>query len=612
MRKIVLSFFVFFFFILSFCSILHAANEPIIETKKANVIVNGNQFNGVNTYTIHGVEFFALSEMKIVFSARLDWQPVSNKVAMKFQNKSVTVFMNDKKVAFGKKIKKLDTPTLFIKKELYIPVEMFTMKEFEDISENSISFQKKDSLLIINSKSNISAVRYYTKENNTEIVIELDEKMTHTVKKHKNSIILSFQRGKVNKDEIYVDNGAIKTISYDTVGREAVFKIDLLQTPKSVKIQKFKRPLKVVVDIVHSSPVDITKPCVVSIPETIVDSKVDIKNDTDNNAVVSASSDKNIVVQNPVTDTDKTLESENDILPPVINARALEVQSDIYEKPVVEEDDSAELAKIKTVTVTEDQIIDNTYELIDDKESMKDIIPTDEQRSEDAKLILIDAGHGGHDPGAVGPNGTKEKDVNLAIALALKNLFNKDKNYKVILTREDDTFIPLSERTNIANKNKVDLFISVHNNANIKREMSGFEIYFLSENASDSEAAATAALENSVISLEDKPKGQKAVLQNMLWSMTVNEFINESSELASFISGETPKRLKTINRGIKQANFYVLRGAQMPAVLVEGAFISNYSEEAKLNTRNFQLAIADSIYEGVKKYYARKNKINNK
>lgn len=609
MRKFILSFFVCCFFILSFFSVLNAENDPVIETKKANVIVNGNQFNGVNIYTIHGVEFFALSEMKIVFSARLDWQTVSRKVAMKFQNKAVTFFINDKKVSFGRKIKKFDTPTLFIKNELYIPVEMFTMKEFEEISENSISFQKKNSLLVINSKSNISAVRYYTKENNTEIVIELDEKMTHTVKKQKNSIILAFQRGKINKDELPVDNGAIKTISYDTIGREAVFKIDLLQTPKSVKVQKFKRPLKVVVDITHSTPVDIAKPCVVNIPETIIDTKVNI------DEPIVTSSAKNDIEKSTETLPEKASEtnikkiSDDDVSTPVIDARALDVQSDIYEKPVVEEDDSAELAKVKTVTISEDQIIDNTYELIDDKESLKDIIPSDKERSENAKLILIDAGHGGHDPGAVGPNGTKEKDVNLAIALALKNLFNKDKNYKVILTREDDTFIPLSERTNIANKNKVDLFISVHNNANIKREMSGFEIYFLSENASDSEAAATAALENSVISLEDKPKGQKAVLQNMLWSMTVNEFINESSELASFISGETPRRLKTINRGIKQANFYVLRGAQMPAVLVEGAFISNYSEEAKLNTRNFQLAIADSIYEGVKKYYARKNRI---
>ena len=603
MKKFILSFFVFCFFILSFCSVLHAANEPTIEAKKANVVVNGTEFNGINIYTIHGMEFFALNEIKIIFSARLDWQPVSNKVAMKFQNRTVNFFINDKKVSFGRKTKKFETPTLFIKNELYIPTELFSMQEFNEISESEISFQKKNSLLIVNSKSNISAVRYYTRETDTEIVIELDEKMTHTVKKQKNSIILAFQRGKINKDQIFVDNGAIKDISYGNVGREAVFKINLLQTPKSVKVQKFKRPLKVVVDIVHSKPVDMAKPCVVEIPDTVVTSLPDI---------VLSSKTENKISDTPKTASDTTSETvkDNDILPPVMDARTLDVQSDVYEKPVVEEDDSAELAKVKTVRVTEDQIIDNTYELIDDKESLKDIIPSDKDRSKDAKLILIDAGHGGHDPGAVGPNGTKEKDINLAIALALKKLFNRDKNFKVILTREDDTFIPLSGRTEIANKNKVDLFISVHNNANFKREMSGFEIYFLSETASDSEAAATAVLENSVVSLEDKPKGKQAVLQNMLWSMTVNEFINESSELASFISCETPGRLKTINRGIKQANFYVLRGAQMPAVLVEGAFISNYTEEAKLNTKSFQFAIADSIYEGVKKYYARKNKIN--
>ena len=504
MKKFILSFFVFCFFILSFCSVLHAANEPTIEAKKANVVVNGTEFNGINIYTIHGMEFFALNEIKIIFSARLDWQPVSNKVAMKFQNRTVNFFINDKKVSFGRKTKKFETPTLFIKNELYIPTELFSMQEFNEISESEISFQKKNSLLIVNSKSNISAVRYYTRETDTEIVIELDEKMTHTVKKQKNSIILAFQRGKINKDQIFVDNGAIKDISYGNVGREAVFKINLLQTPKSVKVQKFKRPLKVVVDIVHSKPVDMAKPCVVEIPDTVVTSLPDI---------VLSSKTENKISDTPKTASDTTSETvkDNDILPPVMDARTLDVQSDVYEKPVVEEDDSAELAKVKTVRVTEDQIIDNTYELIDDKESLKDIIPSDKDRSKDAKLILIDAGHGGHDPGAVGPNGTKEKDINLAIALALKKLFNRDKNFKVILTREDDTFIPLSGRTEIANKNKVDLFISVHNNANFKREMSGFEIYFLSETASDSEAAATAVLENSVVSLEDKPKGNNPI-----------------------------------------------------------------------------------------------------
>ena len=162
------------------------------------------------------------------------------------------------------------------------------------------------------------------------------------------------------------------------------------------------------------------------------------------------------------------------------------------------------------------------------------------------------------------------------------------------------------ERANIANKNKADLFISVHCNANLNRNASGFEVYFLSEHASDSEAISTETLENSVVALEDKSDEKKTVLQNMLWSMVVNEYINESSELSSFIAAEASGRLKVPNRGLKQANFYVLRGTQMPSVLVETSYISNYTEEAKLNTSSFQKSTADSIYEGVKKYYARK------
>ncbi|MCL2390751.1 MAG: N-acetylmuramoyl-L-alanine amidase, partial [Endomicrobia bacterium] len=215
---------------------------------------------------------------------------------------------------------------------------------------------------------------------------------------------------------------------------------------------------------------------------------------------------------------------------------------------------------------------------------------------------------GGEDPGAIGPNATKEKDINLAIAYELQKLLDADDNYEVILTRKDDTFIPLVERTNIANEHNADLFVSIHCNANFNRASSGFEIYFLSEKATDSEAAATATLENSVLELEGKPTKKRARLQDMLWSMMLNEYINDSSELASFIAAETPGRLKIPNRGVKQASLYVLRGAQMPSVLIEAAFLSNYAEEAKLNTDRFQSAVADSIYEGIKKFYARKDK----
>ncbi len=575
-------------------------SEIKIDIQKANVIFDGINYNGINIYEIQKENFLSLNEIAVLFNARIEWQPVSGKVSMKLKNRSIDIFYNTKKIAYGKKKKKLYTPSLHIRNEIYVPAEFLTYKEFTNISETIVSFDKKNKLFVMTSQTNISAVRYYTKENSTEISIELDEKMTHTVKKAKNAIIVAFQRGKIASDTLYIDNGIIKNISYGTAGREAVFKINLQQKPKLVSTKNFKKPLKFVITIEHSSPVDMSKPCLVSLPGTVAPAE------NIENTVLSEENNMTKIS----TDTKKTSKEESPEMP-VINQTVITAESEIYEKPVSDGNDIEELSKIKTATVSDDQIIDDSYAIVDDKETFKDIMPSEKEKSQTAKLIVLDAGHGGEDPGAIGPNGTKEKDINLAITLALKNLFDKDKNYKVILTRTDDTFIPLAERTNIANENKADLFISIHNNANFKKEISGFEIYFLSENASDSEAAATAILENSVVSLENKPKGEKEMLQNMLWSMVVNEYINESSELSSFISCETPGRLKIPFRGIKQANFFVLRGTQMPAVLVEGAYLSNYGDEAKLNTKRFQLSIADSIYEGVKKYYARKSKNGN-
>ena len=237
-------------------------------------------------------------------------------------------------------------------------------------------------------------------------------------------------------------------------------------------------------------------------------------------------------------------------------------------------------------------------------------VPLVSQRKK--KIIILDAGHGGDDPGAVGPNGTREKEINLVIIKELQRLFDEDGEYEPLLSRKDDTFIPLVERTSLANEKKADLFVSVHCNANFSRDASGFEIYFLSEHASDPDAAATAILENSVVRLEGKPNRKRAQIQELLWSLAVNEFINESSELCSFVTNEATHRAKIENRGVKQAGFYVLRGAKMPAVLVECAFLSNYAEEARLKTKKFQENIADAIFEGVKKYGVRREIVNAK
>ena len=132
------------------------------------------------------------------------------------------------------------------------------------------------------------------------------------------------------------------------------------------------------------------------------------------------------------------------------------------------------------------------------------------------RLIILDAGHGGQDPGAVGPDGIMEKDITLSIVKKLKTILDEDGSYETILTRSGDTFVPLVERTNLANEKKADLFISVHCNASPDKSMKGFEVYFLSENASDSEAQATAMFENSAVHFEKNPSDKQAKLQEVL------------------------------------------------------------------------------------------------
>ncbi len=221
------------------------------------------------------------------------------------------------------------------------------------------------------------------------------------------------------------------------------------------------------------------------------------------------------------------------------------------------------------------------------------------------KTVVIDPGHGGKDPGAVGRRGTKEKDITLAISKKLAYFLKEHLNLEVILTRNKDIFIPLRERTRIANKYRADLFVSIHINASLKPVKHGFEVYFLSDEVSDREAQIVANKENEALKYEKTKEEINNELSAILWSLTLNEYMNESSELCSFISEEVKKDpflKKMENRGIKEAGFYVLRGAKMPAVLVEAGFITNPEEERKLKKSWFQKRIAMAIYNGIKRY----------
>ncbi|HJR53940.1 MAG TPA: N-acetylmuramoyl-L-alanine amidase, partial [Gemmatimonadota bacterium] len=189
--------------------------------------------------------------------------------------------------------------------------------------------------------------------------------------------------------------------------------------------------------------------------------------------------------------------------------------------------------------------------------------------------IVLDAGHGGRDAGAIGRGGTHEKEVTLEVVRRLAERLSGVPGVRVVLTRDADEFVALGERTRIANHEKADLFVSIHANSAESRAAEGFETYFLSA-AKTEDARRVARMENSAVKYENPSIDPASLgeLNFILWDLAQNEYLRESSILAESVQEEIDRRLALRSRGVKQAGFFVLNGAFMPAILFEMAFIS--------------------------------------
>ncbi|MCL4821863.1 MAG: N-acetylmuramoyl-L-alanine amidase [Vicinamibacteria bacterium] len=218
-----------------------------------------------------------------------------------------------------------------------------------------------------------------------------------------------------------------------------------------------------------------------------------------------------------------------------------------------------------------------------------------------ARRIVIDAGHGGHDPGSIGRRGLQEKDLVLDVALKLARLVETELGAEVVLTRDSDVFIPLEERTAIANSKGADLFLSIHANSSRSPRARGIETYFLSF-AKDAHAEEVAARENAISQATLKD------LQGLVRKITLNSKIDESRDFAASIHEALVGGLKPVNplgstdRGVRTAPFYVLIGANMPSILAEIAFLSHPEEEKQLKTQAYREHIARSLLAGVRSY----------
>lgn len=224
------------------------------------------------------------------------------------------------------------------------------------------------------------------------------------------------------------------------------------------------------------------------------------------------------------------------------------------------------------------------------------------------KTIVLDPGHGGHDPGAVGTNDLYEKDVVLDIALKVRTILSENKKFKILLTRDKDVFIPLVERTAFANTKNVDLFISIHVNASPKKTARGVETYLLNW-TNDEESIRVAARENAISlkKMKEQMNKYKSDVDIMLSDLRRDLKRDESIKLANYVQesivstlGENYNGIK--NLGVKNALFYVLFGARMPSVLAEVSFISNPAEENLLSKESYRNYIAQAIANGIDTY----------
>ncbi len=228
------------------------------------------------------------------------------------------------------------------------------------------------------------------------------------------------------------------------------------------------------------------------------------------------------------------------------------------------------------------------------------VAPPEASVTKKEMIIVLDPGHGGKDPGALGRKGTREKDIVLKISNHLRNLLEKKTNAKVFMTRDSDVFIELKDRAAFANQHKADLFVSIHINSHPQRSIKGLELYHFGE-ASDPRALEVAARENGT-PLEDNGPAWQFILADKLH----DKKIEDSQEFAWTTKKALVKYLKPYykvkDHGVKTAPFFVLRMTTMPAILAEIAFISNPTEEKLLKSSTYQQRMAQGIFEGIKTY----------
>ncbi|MFH1540310.1 MAG: N-acetylmuramoyl-L-alanine amidase [Elusimicrobiota bacterium] len=535
---------------ITYCLILATHNLHSIETKIINIVKENSNISSaplsVPLFFVHEMGYLFVDDIAKIYHAKINWFPLSKKIVFTLNNKEIVFNIDSKKVIVDKIERQMNKPTIMLDNKLLVPLEFVIAKSFAGVTEFYTNWDSNHLTLRLSIIPDIFLPKYYSYKDGTRLIVQMVEKKEFQIDSSKEKkFAVKIYKSKIadiKKFPITVDDGVVDTIDVANLERDVLFTINLSTYSGKIETSTLTSPFRLVVDIFRTG--EMSSKFVGSISEI---------------APSTTSFLPSRLVAGEVTNIPSSIS-------PVL--------SDVEEKTP-----DIKINEIKK--------------------------PKSTRAVCSLKKIVIDAGHGGHDPGAIGQKATREKNINLAIANQLASILKKN-GYDIFMTRSDDTFVPLSERTKFANKVMADLFVSIHCNASISTNVRGFEIYFLSEKATDSAAEAVANMENSVLALEKTQFSAEKDIKKLLLSMAVNEFINESSFLCGVINQKVCKNFSNLDvKSVKQANFYILRGATMPAILVEVGFLSNIKEEKLLNNEKFQKKMAENIFNGIKEYEKR-------
>lgn len=625
----------FCFLFVSFCAGINA------EMKNISFLKDGKSAGEVSYYSFGGSKYLNASEASKVLGAKLYIYPVSGKVVMQMRNTKIVFDENSDEIVSNSQKSVFAQPLIVRSGIPFITLEYFESSAFKNIFDYSISEENKtaakkevqnnaDKAVSVNSyagvitkksgdKANILSVKCGEHPDKTRIVMTSDADTNWTEEKQNGLFIVTINNAWTeNTEPQNLSSDIVESIKINQKENCVTLTAKLADGINKTNVFTLSNPHRIVVDIFKTQSEnrnDIAREETIKaepeIIQTLEETSEEQKDDTGNTS--ADISEYEVIQPIKATQVDTIIEESSNSLTPNVSKKnsGTNTKNNVNENTGGDAGLSEDLLRGLNVSgiqvYSANDIVQETESKRYPKESITVSSPVpnipDKININDGgkKKIVVDAGHGGKDPGGKKKFGLTEKQLNLLVAKEVKKMFAENDKFEVVLTRDEDVFIPLSERSEIANNAKADIFVSIHGNAVNRGTENGFEIYFMSETASDPGAAQTAELENSVVALED-PEHRPDIAGMLLHSMARNEYMNDGSRLAGLVAVEMERLTPFKNRGVKQAAFYVLRGTYAPGILVEMGFMTNSSDQKNLNDKSVRIKIAKSIYNGIIKY----------